>query len=57
MEKRQLCTIRMPKAFWEFLREQANKEQLPINRLVIELIKKYKKRVEKELTDDSNLLS
>jgi predicted HicB family RNase H-like nuclease len=56
MEKQKAFNVRMSHELWYFLRKTAFDQERPMNDIVITLLNKYKKYLEKKLTEDDSMV-
>lgn len=48
-EKRKVLTVRVSKEMWKFLRIESFKQEISTNELILLLLEKYKKKIEKSI--------
>ena len=56
MAEKKIFNVRLEKDLWTFIKKKGIDRELSLNEIIIDLIKKYKKKCEQKLTDNNTMV-
>ena len=56
MAEKKIFNVRLDKDLWSFIKKKGIDREMSLNEIIIDLIKSYKKKCEKKLTDGNTMV-